>query len=352
MGYKEDALDFLGITAWHKAGYTGKGIKILSDEKVSEKYHSDVISPLGFRSKRGHGDDVMLHIKLVAPDAEFIAYPFTGTFGANDYKCNCADYIRNQGVHIFTTSCTGQYPAGGKQKAIQDCIKSGCIFFGAAGNDNKKGIKPEIQYEGYLAIGGVRPKFEGNYNGDEPIYNWNNFVKVGYSSVGEELDFVTLAEILGASGTSFCAPVFAAMVGLVQQFFIEKIGRRLTRPEMEHFIADNLLDVDIEGFDIRTGHGLFILPDPTTIKITDYVTDTNIGGIDYSGFPSVPKEEEDMKVILTIDNHIIDIDGEEKAYDVAPFIKDNRTFVPVQFLRDIGFNVEWKEDTRQVIITK
>lgn len=352
MGYKEDALDFLGITKWHEAGYTGKGIKIVSDEKVCEKCHSDVISPSGFNSKKGHGDNVMLHLKLVAPDAELIAYPMSGRFG-DTYKSKCVDYIKENKVHIFTTSCLGSYPTAGKQKAIQDCIETGCIFFAAAGNDGNKGLISESTYDGYWAIGGVRPRFTGNYDkDDEPLYDWTDLYKVNYSSVGEELDYVTIAEILAAAGISFCAPVFAAMVGLVQQFFIEKIGRRLTRPEMEHFITDNLLDVDIEGFDIRTGHGLFILPDPDSIKISDYVTDTNVGNLDYSGFPSVPKEEEDMKVILTIDNHIIDIDGEEKAYDVAPFIKDNRTFVPVQFLRDIGFNVEWDGRTRQVIITK
>ena len=351
MGYKKDALNFLGITKWHEAGYTGKGIKIVSDEKVCEKCHSDVISPSGFNSKKGHGDNVMLHLKLVAPDAELIAYPMSGQFG-DTYKSKCVDYIKENKVHIFTTSCVGQYPSKGKQQAMQDCIETGCIFFAGAGNDNNRGLRPEVRYDGYWAIGGVKPKFTGKYDGEEPINDWNNLNKVSYSSVGEELDYVTIAEILGASGTSFCAPVFAAMVGLAQQFFIEKIGRRLKRAEMEAFINDNLLDTHIEGFDIQTGLGLFRLPDPTTIKISDYVTDTNVGNLDYSGFPSVPKEEEDMKVILTIDNHIIDIDGEEKAYDVAPFIKDNRTFVPVQFLRDIGFNVEWDERTRQVIITK
>ena len=286
MGYKEDALDFLGITKWHKAGYTGKGIKILSDEKVCEKKHPDVISPAGFKSKSGHGDDVMLHIKLVAPDATFIAYPFTGTFGTDTYKCNCAEYIRNQGVHIFTTSCVGQYPSAGKQKAMQDCIESGCIFFASAGNDDEKGLKAEVRYDGYWAIGGIRPKFNGSYIEDEPVYDWNNMQKVNYSSVGEELDFVTLAEILGVSGTSFCAPVFAGMCGIVQQFFIEKCGRILTRLEMEQFINDNLLDVDVEGFDIRTGHGLFRLPDPDSIKISDYISEAS-EGIDYSGFPEV-----------------------------------------------------------------
>ena len=89
-----------------------------------------------------------------------------------------------------------------------------------------------------------------------------------------------LAEILGVSGTSHCAPVFAGMVGLVQQFFLENAGRVLKPIEMERFVADNLLDVDIEGFDIRTGHGLFRLPKPETIKISDYVTDTNVGNIE------------------------------------------------------------------------
>ena len=223
MGYKEDVLDFLVITEWHKAGYTGKVIKILSDEKVCKKVHPDVISPAGFSSKRGHGDDVMTHIKLVAPDAEFIAYPFGGQFNENSYKCDSAEYIKEHGVHVFTTSELGQYPSKGKQKAMQDCINAGCIFFAAAGNINEKGLREESKYEGYLAIGGVKPKFTGEYKWNEPIYDWNNMQKVSYSSVGPELDFVIIAEMLGVSGTSFCSPVFAGMVGLVQQFFEEKI---------------------------------------------------------------------------------------------------------------------------------
>ncbi len=351
MRYKKDALAFLGITKWHEAGYTGKGIKIMSDESVCEKKHSDVISPKGFNSKSGHGDDVMSHIKLVIPDAEHIAFTFGGTFTKYEYKSECAEYIKENKVHIFTTSNLGAYPSQGHQKAMQDCIEAGCIFFSACGNDGEKGVRGESKCDGYWTIGGVRPKFTGKYDGEDPIYNWNEFHKVRYSSAGPELDFVTLAEILGVAGTSFCSPVFAGMVGLVQQFFIEKIGRRLTRLEMEVFIKDNLIDVELEGFDELTGHGLFVLPEPEMIKISDYVTDMNVGDfIDYSGFPQIGGE--DMKAILTIDNHIICINGEEKVYDVAPFIKDDRTFVPVQFLRDMGFDVEWNEATRQVIISK
>jgi len=348
MTYKENALAFLGITRWHELGYTGKGIKILSDEKVCQKVHSDVISPKGFKSKRSHGDNVMTHIKLVAPDAEFIAYPFSGTFGSSAYKCDSAEYIKQNKVHIFTTSCVGSYPSKSQQQAIQDCINAGCIFFASAGNDGEKGLLGEPKYDGYWAIGGVKPKFAGEYDKDDnALYNWNELYKVNYSSVGEELDFVTIAEILGIAGTSFCAPVFAGMISLVQQFFIEKVGRRLKRSEMERFIKDNLIDVVEEGFDIQTGHGLFVLPEPSTIDVYKYAINE---GTDYGGFPQIGGEE--MKAELQIDNKIIIINGEKHTYDTAPFIKDNRTFVPVRFLEDMGFAVEWNANERKVTITK
>jgi peptidoglycan L-alanyl-D-glutamate endopeptidase CwlK len=302
MSYKEDALTFLGITRWHELGYTGKGIKIMSDELIYQKAPSGtsqerwdkIICPKGYRSKAGdtpwHGTAVMSHILMVAPDAECIAFPLSGSFGST-YNSACAEYIKENKVHIFTTSSVGSYPVAGRRMAIEDCIEAGCIFFGSAGNDGESGVREEIQYEGYWAIGGVKPKFTGEYNGEDPIYDWGKLTKVGYSAVGEELDYVTIAEIMTAVGTSFCSPVFAAMVGLVQQFFIEKIGRRLTRREMANFIADNLRDLEVEGFDTRTGHGSFILPEPSTIDIRKYVADIDVAypneGIYYGGFPEV-----------------------------------------------------------------
>ena len=296
MSYKEEALDFLGITRWHELGYTGKGIKIMSDEKIyreaptsiSQERWNKIICPNGYKEdktgdKPWHGTSVMQHILMIVPDAECIAFPFGGKFGQS-YDCPCAEYIKENKVHIFTTSSVGPYPNAGRRDAIEDCIEAGCIFFGSAGNDDKKGIKPEIQYEGYWAIGGVKPP----YNSKLDKYEWDELKKVSYSSVGKELDYVTIAEILTVSGTSFCSPVFAGMIGLVQQFFIEKTGRRLTRDEMANFIADNLIDVDAEGFDTRTGHGLFRLPEPSTIDVSKYVTDIIVGDyIDYGGFPEV-----------------------------------------------------------------
>lgn len=276
----------------------------MSDEKVCKKSNKDVISPAGFKSKKGHGDSVMAHIKLVAPEAEFIAYPFSGIFSSDSYKCDCAEYIIKKNVLVFTTSYLGGNINKGKEKAMQDCIDHGCIFFAAAGNKGsiergeETAIYGEAASDKYLAIGGVKPTFLNRYNGDDPVYDWGRLKKFRDSSEGKELDYVTIAEILGASGTSFCSPVFAGMVALVQQFFIEKANRPLTRKEMICFIEDNLIDLDDEGFDIRTGHGLFKLPDPDDISILDYVTDIDVGTIDYGGFPQIGDDKMEIKQML------------------------------------------------------
>ena len=328
MSYKEEALDFLGITKWHELGYKGQGIKFISDEQVTEKKHPDVIAPSGYSTKNNHGDDVMNHIKLVAPEGTYISYPFTGTFDGKTYDSKTAEYIKRNKIHIFTTSCTGSYPVGGKQKAIQDCIKAGCIFFGCAGNENNNGIREEIKYEGFYAIGGVMPEYKNN------SYDWKEIKKTRSSSVGEELDFVSIAEILGISGTSFCSPIFAGMIGLAQQFFIEKAERQLTREEMELFIKDNLIDVEAEGFDKRTGYGLFVLPEPNTIDIKKYVSE-------YEDVPFVR---------MQINNNQIEINGKTYKYDFAPFIKNGRTYVPIRFLEDLGYKVSWIEESQEIIL--
>ena len=160
MSYKEEALDFLGITRWHELGYTGKGIKIMSDEKIFEKAPNGIsqeiwdkiICPNGYRENSGdtpwHGTAVMQHILMVAPDSECIAFPFGGKFGQS-YDSPCAEYIKEHKVHIFTTSSVGAYPVAGRRNAIEDCIDAGCIFFGASGNDGNKGVNSETSYEGY-----------------------------------------------------------------------------------------------------------------------------------------------------------------------------------------------------------
>ena len=65
------------------------------------------------------------------------------------------------------------------------------------------------------------------------------------------------------------------------------------------------------------------------------VTDTNVGDL-----------------VLTIDQKTYTINGVKKESDIAPKIENGRTLVPIYLLRELGLNVEWKADTKQVIINK
>ena len=61
----------------------------------------------------------------------------------------------------------------------------------------------------------------------------------------------------------------------------------------------------------------------------------------------------EKQIILTIGSNKLTDNGFEFEMDVAPLIKDGRTFVPVRFVSEhLGATVDWKPETQQVIITK
>lgn len=57
------------------------------------------------------------------------------------------------------------------------------------------------------------------------------------------------------------------------------------------------------------------------------------------------------KVIATINNKDVYINGETKTLDVPPMVIDDRTLIPVRFVAEaFGANVDWNEATQTVII--
>lgn len=283
MGRQEKIFDYLGITKWHEAGYTGKGIKIMSVEPVSSKSKfPNVIAVNGYNEEnlkyRNHADNVMEQMMEIAPDATFITCSEKGN--TDNWKPLWLDYILRNNVHLFTSSRLSDIyqTSSTVEKYMQECIDNGTTFFCAVGNTKLhagKDVYEEAKSDKYLAIGACD-------------YDSGDVGKAFYSCEGEELDYMTISGYNGESGTSFATNRFAAMCSLVQQFFLEKAGRTLYRHELINFINDNVKDLKTEGHDIYTGYGILILPDPETIKISDYVTDIDVGEhIYYGGFPEV-----------------------------------------------------------------
>ena len=292
MSKQKAIMNYSGITKWHEAGYTGKGIKIMSIEPVSSaKKFPNVIAVNGYNEgklqDRNHGDNVMKQMMDIAPDATFITCSEKGN--TDNWKPLWLDYILNNNVHLFTCSYLSTvYKTSSKvEQYMQECIDNGTTFFIAAGNASVSGggrdIAEEAKSDKYLTIGACE-------------YYDKSAGQAHYSCEGEELDYMTIVGYNGETGTSFATNRFAAMCSLVQQFFLEKAGRTLYRHELISFIDDNLVDLKTEGFDIYTGNGLFRLPDPETIKISNYVTDIDVGDLNeniyYGGIP----QAEDIKI--------------------------------------------------------
>lgn len=69
----KEEFDFLGITEWHKNGYIGENITIVSKETIIDGIFDDVIcknpkknTPATLKNN-SHGTDVMDFIRQVAP---------------------------------------------------------------------------------------------------------------------------------------------------------------------------------------------------------------------------------------------------------------------------------------------
>ena len=335
----EQEFKILGISAFHSLGYTGKNIKILSCERIIENQFLDVNTPFGrdTSKKITHGTVVMDYLSQVVPDAIKYSYPISGTFSSTSYSSKQIDHILNNSIDIVTTSQVGTPENAGKMKALRDCIDNNTFFCCSAGNDGSNGMYSEAQNDEWISVGAI------HYDNTLSLTKQQ---KINYSSIGEALDFMSLSNLENSygghsQGTSFSTPVFAGMVGLVQDFFIQNTGKKLTYDTLLQFIKDNCIDLGIEGKDTRTGYGLFILPDPKIIDINKYI---EMGSIKV-------EKNYNTKIELTIDSKDAYINNTLIKLDEAPTIINNRTFVPLRFISEtFGYDVEWDNINKKVTI--
>lgn len=289
MNSKE--FEYLGIKRFHEAGYKGKGIVVASREKETST----------------HGSKVADILKQVCPEA-IILYGI-------DYKKDTANF------DIYTTSlsfASDSLPTS--ENKAKELVEQNKFLVCAVGNEAEDSATAISKNKYFKSIGAC------HLINDKPK-------RATYSSITDDIDYMCLSNLENTllnkrlQGTSFATPLFAGMLALYQCYTLEKTGRKLTYIELEEFIKSNLIDLEEEGFDTKTGHGLFILP-----KI----------------------EVEDMKkIILKIGSKIANVDGKEVEMDVAPLILENRTFVPVRFVSEVlGCKVNWDEKDREVTIKK
>lgn len=279
MNKKE--FDLSGITTWHKAGYTGKNIRIANMEGTDPALHffnGKIKDPFGNvsgvgRNYHGHQTADILH--QVAPEADIYILSNSGRYGSKTAEGDFVDvsipFMESEQIHLVNASLGGI-----NNRILNERIKQaqshGVTFVTSAGNEAEKGAGGYARSGIWIAVGAVH------------LSKKREIIHAKYSSIDEEVDFVQFSNlyvhdarpgyedrVFQVQGTSFSSPMLCGMLALVQQFFLEQAGRTLKQDELYKFMQDNSIDLETEGHDHKTGHGLFVLPEPESIDVWKYV---------------------------------------------------------------------------------
>ena len=235
--------DFLGVTAWHKAGFTGKRGLTASGED--------------FTAGSGHAYQTYLVFKEIAPDREVIYLP-------TDMRKSAAEVLSRKVDTMWASLSV--YINGDVYDEAMEPTAPYFSYFMAAGNYGTDNYNWSLSGKYVYGVGAYLLFVDGQIS------------PASYSSVTEDVDFcaptlVSIPTKSGSavfSGTSCAAPVLAGMAALVNDFFIDKTGKPLSSAMMYQFLKDCSTDMQTAGKDTKTGWGAPILPPPETIDIGRY----------------------------------------------------------------------------------
>lgn len=299
--------DFLGVTAWHKAGYTGKRVIAGSGE-------SFVGVPFP-----NHPYLTAYVFHEIAPDAELLYLPAEGYENETFMSASIETMIERK-VCTWFYSMQGVSDGYNMDGAFER-VKDFCTMFNAAGNDGDDDFSHLINAKWIYGVGSVILMADGTV------------VPENISSLSEHVDFCAPANywINGAynTGTSLANPTLAGMVALINDMAMDKLGKPLSSEMMYQCLKDNAHDIYYEGKDTKTGWGYVTLPDPATFDIWRYAP---------------------LEIVMQIGSNKMTVNGAEQTLEQPPFITSaNRTVAPVRAVFEAaGLTVSWDAATQTI----
>ncbi|WP_432408573.1 D-Ala-D-Ala carboxypeptidase family metallohydrolase [Wukongibacter sp. M2B1] len=249
--YKENEaeLKFLGLDKWEK--YQGHGIRCAEGE--GQNKHAEKVLAVGTTFNTGIKTE-LLNCGLRMENGKL-----QGSFIDN------LDYIK-QNIDVLNLSVGGFYNEQ-VEKLFEELYAANVIVVTSAGNSADR-----------YGVDGYAKSFNTLTIANSFLYKGKEVKRYRTSSVGEGIDFTMFGnwfiEYKGnkvqVNGTSFSSPFVAfVIIPKVQQFFIEKAGRRLDLDEMYNFLIDHTKYL---GSPDKFGNGIIILPEPGEIDVNKYIT--------------------------------------------------------------------------------
>lgn len=249
--------DFLGVTRFHRAGYTGKRGLTASGEDFENA------------GKQEHQYRSWETFKEFAPDREVIHLDWLG----EAFNCESVPQIAELKVDTMWTSKSSSTSGVMYDEALES-VSAFFTSFMSTGNDGAGGYNAALDAELIYGVGAYLLMAEGGA-----------VVPAAYTSVTDKVDFCAPTMVwAGAapfSGTSCAAAVLCGMAALVNDFFIAQTGKPLSSRAMYQFFKDHCRDVGAEGKDTKCGWGAPILPDPAEIDVEKYGGKTGMIEVKY-----------------------------------------------------------------------
>ena len=233
---------------WHDAGYTGKDVHVVViDSKSTPHDHMTYASaPLLDGTHVGHGTNTAQVIHEFAPGVRVTMV--TSTQEGRDWIAAHKDDIDLINVSRSASKPLAEYVYSEMEAYDIPLICSS----GNDGDDDRTNYPARFPWT--IAVGAYEYKHERIAN---------------YSNGGARLDCVATTDIYvwnsekrphKFNGTSAAAPSATGLLACWTQWRKEQGLGRPTTEEARAFIHENCIDLLDEGFDYKSGHGLFILP--------------------------------------------------------------------------------------------
>jgi len=241
--------DFLGVTRWHELGYTGKNCIVGTGENLYKN--------------QDHATNTADIFKEFAPDASLVYCGKDNEYFSRDITF-IRDFVNSNNLTSMFMSYTSENVDFGSLSDLDEFT-----LLASIGNDNEQSYNDIAIYDNVISVGAYYLRYDSSKDNYYPV-------PTQFSSVSEYIDFsapcmVDTSLQINFSGTSCSAPILCGMVTLINDFFIEKTGKPLSYVKMYEFLKDNSVDLKEIGFDNKTGFGMVILPEPSTIDICKYM---------------------------------------------------------------------------------
>ena len=282
MRMNEREFEITGVKLWHDLGYTGKGINIANLEHTARDepwFDGKFNDPFDISSGYGHGGQVLDITHQVLPRAGLYILP-TGMSHINGVS-NGPFVEQTIPLIKEKIDLVGQSMETQAINRMRDALieeqHDNSTWVVSAGNGTYDYFNRKGRNNVRFSVGAVHLNNEGR------------IVRARYSSVGDEMDFMSFSNLYvnfgdgrprKMIGTSFSSPLLKGMIGLVKEHFIEKTGIRLNHWQSYKFVRDHCTPMGDKRY---YGYGLFILPEPEKIDIPKYIDGEEIPMKDIKG---------------------------------------------------------------------